>query len=100
MAYLRRRPARTSKSQPWPMRSSHSTLVQRLPRLVERVRIIDGHKDFQLLTVLDQPPAFRDVQLVGMWRAIIVEERLVVKANGIDNERIALVMANRFSVPG
>src|ERR1700730_13380044 len=75
-------------------------LPQRLPGLVERVRVIDGHKDFQLLAVLDEPPAFGDMQLIGMRSAIIVEERLVVKADGIDDERIALVMANRFSVPG
>src|SRR3984893_8134586 len=74
-------------------------LPQRLPGLVERVRVIDGYKDFQLLAVLDHPPAFRDVQLAGMRRAIIVEERLVVEGDGIDDERIALVMADRFSVP-
>src|SRR5258706_12115506 len=35
-----------------------------------------------------------------MRGAIIVDESLVVEADGIDDERIALVMANRFSVPG
>src|SRR6202035_2403548 len=50
--------------------------------------------------VLDQPPAFRDVQLIGMRRAIIVEERLVVEADGIDDKRIVLVTTDRFSVPG
>ena len=74
-------------------------LSQRLPGLVERAGVIDVHKDFQLLAVLDKPPAFHDVQLIGMRRAPIVQERLVVEADGIDDERIPLVMTDRFSVP-
>src|SRR3981081_486022 len=35
-----------------------------------------------------------------MRRAVIVEKSLVVEADSIDDERIALVMADRFSVPG
>src|SRR5258706_12761846 len=75
-------------------------LPQRLPGRVERVRIVDRHEDFQLGAVLDQPPAFRDVQLSRMRRAVIVEEGLVVEADGVDDERVALVMADRISVPG
>jgi hypothetical protein len=75
-------------------------LPQRLPGLVERTGVINGQEDFQLLASVDQPPAFRDVQLVGMRGAIIVDEGLVVEANGIDDERIAVVVADRLSVPG
>src|SRR6266436_4768153 len=41
-------------------------LPQLLKGLVERVRVVDGQQNFQLLAVLDHPPAFRDVQLFAM----------------------------------
>jgi hypothetical protein len=75
--------------------SAHSiVLPQRLEGLVERVRVVDRHKDFQFLAFFDHSPTFDDVQLVAVRRAVIVEERLVVEADGIDDERIVLVMAN------
>src|SRR5437868_6467699 len=35
-----------------------------------------------------------------MWRAVIVQECLVVQTNGIDHQCVILVMADRLAVPG
>ena len=43
---------------------------------------------------------FDDVQLGRMRRPVIVHEGLVVQANGVDHQRIAVIMTDRFAQPG
>src|SRR5437762_3586631 len=56
------------------------------PRLIERVRVLHGDRNFQCLALLDHSPALDHMQLGGMRGAIIVHERLVVHAYGIDDK--------------
>src|SRR5258706_13739968 len=71
-----------------------------LPGLVVGIWIIDGHGDFEVLAFIDQLPALCDVQLLGVRRAVIVDKALGGESDGVYHERIALVMPDRFSVPG
>ena len=69
------------------------------PRLIEGVGIVHREGRFQHLAAVDDFPAFDDVQLVGMRRAVNIEHRLVVQPNGIDDKRVALIVADRLAVP-
>jgi hypothetical protein len=40
------------------------------------------------------------MQLLGMRRAVNVDDRLVVHADGIEHERVALVMVDHIRRPG
>ena len=45
-------------------------------------------------------PTLHDVQLLGVRRAEMVDEGLGVLPDRIDDQRVALVMPDRFAVPG
>jgi hypothetical protein len=50
--------------------------------------------------LFEQFPPLHDMQLLRVRRPVIVEENLVVQPNGVDHQRVALlVMANRLPVP-
>src|SRR5439155_21911826 len=49
---------------------------------------------------VDHLPALDDVQPLGVWRAVIVDKGLVVEADGIDHQLVALVTADRLAIPG
>src|SRR5262249_46850622 len=49
---------------------------------------------------VDEPKTFHDVHLAGMRRPVIVDERLIVQSNRVDDQRVTLVMAHRFAIPG
>src|SRR5207302_7958307 len=70
------------------------------PRLIECVRIVHRNGDFQRLSRIDRVPALHDMQLFGVRRAINIDNGLAVQADRVDNQRVALVMADRFSGPG
>ena len=62
--------------------------------------ILDRHSDFEGLSRIDKPEAFDHMQLVAVRRAIGIYEGLSVLPDGVDHERIAFVVSDRFSVPG
>src|SRR5215471_11809250 len=70
------------------------------PWLVEDLRIVHRDIDFQPLSPVDRAPALHDMQLFAVRRAINIENGPGVLANRIDHQRVALVMAYRFSGPG
>ena len=70
-----------------------------LPRPVERVGIFDRDVHLQHVAAVDQAPALRDMQLIAVRRPVRINERPGVQTNGIDDQRIAFVMADRFSKP-
>src|SRR5690348_15798984 len=49
------------------------------PRHIEGARIVDRHRRLQDVSALDEFPAFDNVDLVGVRRAVIVHESLVVE---------------------
>jgi hypothetical protein len=40
------------------------------------------------------------VELLGVWRAVIVDERPVIEADRVDDERVTFVVADRLAVIG
>src|SRR6202030_3743759 len=44
--------------------------------------------------------ALNDVHLIGMRRAVIVDESAIAQPDRVDHELVAFVMADRFAVPG
>src|SRR5258706_15467442 len=52
------------------------------------------------LAAVHEMPAVDDGEPTRGRRQIAVDEGLVVQADGIDDERIAVVAADRFTVPG
>src|SRR6516165_3110590 len=72
----------------------------RRPWLVEGLGIVHRDTDLQPLSRIDRAPALHDMQLFGVRRAIDIENGLGVLANRIDHQRVALIMAYRFSGPG
>jgi hypothetical protein len=74
--------------------------LHRRPRHIESTRIVDGDRRLERLFALDHAETFDDVNLIGMGRAVIIDGRAVVQPDGVDDERIAFVMTDRFSVPG
>src|SRR5215471_8214674 len=62
------------------------------PRLIEGVGIIDRDLDLHGLAGIDHAPALDDMQLFGVRRAELVDKRLGVEPDGVDYERVALVM--------
>ena len=49
---------------------------------------------------INDAKALHDVKLVRMRRQEIVDEGAVAQTDCVDDKRIALIMANGFSVPG
>src|SRR5579871_6090549 len=70
------------------------------PGLIEAVGIVHRNGVFQPLASIDRVPALHDMQFLGVRRAIDIETGLGVQANRIDHQRVAFIMADRFSVPG
>src|SRR5258706_369368 len=69
------------------------------PWLIEGVRVVHREGRFHHLAVVDYSPAFDDVELVGVRRAIDVNERLDVLPDGVDDKGVPLIMADRLAVP-
>ena len=69
------------------------------PGRMEGIRIVHREDDLDEPAVLDYPPALDDMELVGVRRAVKIEECVGVLRNRVDDERVALVMSDRFSVP-
>ncbi len=67
--------------------------LHRRPRRVEGLRVLDAEPHLQGLAAVGQAPALGDVQLFRMRRAVIIHEGLAVLPDGIDDQRVALVMA-------
>jgi hypothetical protein len=70
------------------------------PGRVEGVRIVERDVDLHRLAAIDHPEALDDMQLLGMRGSVSIDERLVVHPDCVDDERVALVMADRLAVPG
>src|SRR5262249_46996527 len=69
------------------------------PRLVEGLGIVDGDPDFECFPAVYEMPAFDHVQLFGMRRAEGIDHGFCVLSDRVHHQRIAFVMADRFSVP-
>src|SRR5437762_7990779 len=69
-------------------------------RLHKGCRIFDGDLRLQSVAAVDQVIALHDMKLIAVGRAEIVDEGPRVLSDGIDHQPLALVMADRFSVPG
>src|SRR5207244_13481886 len=69
------------------------------PPLIESVRAVDRKDHAHPLAAGEHSPSFADVQLLGVRRAVDVDERPVVQADSIDDEGVAFVMADRLAVP-
>src|SRR5207248_2445204 len=82
----------------WPL-NTIVTLHHR-PRRVESIRIVKRDVHLHRLAAVNESEALHDVQLVGMWRAEIVDERLVIQPDCIDHQRVPFVVADRLAVPG
>ena len=70
--------------------------------LTKITKVVSGDtpETLERVATIDQAEAFHHMQLVGMRRAIGIHEGLVVKPDGVDHQRVAFVMPDRFSVPG
>src|SRR5262245_38172124 len=66
----------------------------------ERDGILDGDDRLQRLAGVDELEPLDDVELLGMRRAPVVDGRLAVQSDGIDDERVAFIVADGFAVPG
>src|SRR6516162_1561954 len=65
----------------------------------ERCRVVHGDLGLEALAVLDQAKALDDMQLVAVRRAVIVNEGLRVLTDGVDDQRVTLVMPDRLAIP-
>src|SRR6516162_10516257 len=75
--------------------------LARRPRRVERTGVLDREIDLERLAAVEELEALYHMQLRGVRRAVGIDKRLVVHADRVDHERVAaLVMADRFAVPG
>ena len=70
----------------------------RRPGLIESVGILHPDVHFQHLTAVGQFPALRDVELLGVRRAVRVDDGLAVLPDGVDYERVAFVVPDRLAV--
>src|SRR5882672_7657201 len=69
------------------------------PRLMEGVRIVHREGCFHHLAVVDYSPALYDVELVGVRRAVNVNERLDALPDRVDDKGVPLIMDDRLAVP-
>src|SRR5262252_7678133 len=79
-------------------RGQHKVPV-REPRLGVRARVVDGQVDFELRAI--HPfEALDEMELLGVGMTHLIEPRLVVQPDSIDDERVAaFVAASRMSPP-
>src|SRR5262249_51085141 len=73
--------------------------IGRIPRRGESARILNMNAGVHELAALHYAEAFDDMQLFGVRSLVTFDERLGVETDGVDDQRVALVVANRFSVP-
>src|SRR6266446_9740826 len=73
--------------------------LDRRPRHIKGAGVIDCDDRLQRLAVLDHLEALNYMDLLRVGRAVIVDKRLVVEADGVDYEFVSLVMADRFAIP-
>src|SRR5688572_15763729 len=64
----------------------------------KRARIVDRHDSRQLRELGPRPP-LDGVQLLGVRRAAAIEPELVVEADGVDDERVAIPASDRVAEP-
>src|SRR6202521_3527735 len=71
------------------------------PWRVERSRIVNHHSRLDLVSAVDEFPAFHHVKILGVRRAPIVHEtiRMLDEADGIDDQLAILVVADGFAEP-
>src|SRR5271163_2782556 len=69
------------------------------PGLIEGVGIVHHEGRFQTPAALGHGPALDHVQLVGMRRAVGIDDRLGVLPNGVDDQGIAFIMSDRLAIP-
>jgi len=74
-------------------------MLDRRPRHVEGARIVDRDGYLQRLAAVGHLEALDDVNLVGVRRAVIVDERPVIEPDGIDDQLVAFVVTDGFAVP-
>jgi hypothetical protein len=70
------------------------------PRRIESVRIVYRKARFQHLAIVDHFPALYNVQLFSMRRAVDVHGQSGVLADGVDDQRVPLIMPDRLAIPG
>src|SRR6516164_201569 len=70
------------------------------PRLIESVRIVYRKPRFHHLAIVDHFPALHNVHLFSMRRAVDVDGQSGVLPDGVDDQRVPLIMPDRLAVPG
>ena len=74
--------------------------LNRVPWHRECTGILNANPDVQRLAAIDQLEALHDVELSRMRRTEIIDIGPVVKAYGIDHQRVAVfIMPDGFAVP-
>src|SRR5262245_9230990 len=73
--------------------------LDRVPRRGESARILDVNLHLELLAAIDHAVALHHMQLLAMWCAVVVDERLGVEPDRVDHQRVAFVVADGFAVP-
>ena len=81
-----------------PRPPNSTQILDRRPRLIERVRIIDIEPHLDRLAVVNQFIALHDVELLGVRRVEAVQVGLVVLSDCVDDERIAAFVYGRRAV--
>ena len=69
------------------------------PGLIECVGVRDREGHFKRLVAVDLFLALDHMQLLGVRRAVGIDDGLVVLRDGIDDERVAFVVPDRLAVP-
>src|SRR5208282_5054394 len=69
------------------------------PWRVEGARIVDGDAYLQRLAAVDHLEALEHMHLVGVRRAVIVDEGAVIEPDGVDDQLVPFVMPDRFAIP-
>src|SRR5580704_4240314 len=77
-----------------------SPALHRRPRHVEGARIVYRDRHLKRLALIDHLEALDDMKLLGMGRAVIVDESAIAQPDRVDHELVAFVMADRLAVPG
>src|SRR5260370_943412 len=97
----------TTSSEAWRICRSIACASDAAPALYRRpghpkgARILDKDRNVNRHAIGREPPALHHVELVGMRRAVVIDEGLGRNANGVDDQRVAvLVVADGFTVPG
>src|SRR5271168_763560 len=67
------------------------------PRLIESVRIVYRKTRFHHFAIVDHSPALHNAQLFSMRRAVDVHEQSGVLADGVDHQRIPIIMPDRLA---